>query len=67
MASVNHYDIQRTIDIFGSVDGRDLGSVGGEVQRIVNANRPRLVRGSEMLVRGQLETMRASFRGWWRG
>ena len=63
MASVNHYDIQRTIDIFGSVDGRDLGSVGAEVERIVNANRPRLVRGSEMLVRGQLETMRASFRG----
>ncbi len=42
---------------------RDLGSVGADVERIVNANRKRLVRGSEMLVRGQLETMRASFRG----
>ncbi len=63
MASVNHYDIQRTIDIFGAVDGRDLASVGNEVERIVNAHRPRLARGSEMVVRGQLETMHTSFTG----
>ncbi len=63
MAVVNHYDIQRTIDIFSSVDGRDLASVGNEVQRIVDANRKNLVRGSEMLVRGQVDTMRKSFSG----
>ncbi|SPE41367.1 Acriflavin resistance protein [Candidatus Sulfopaludibacter sp. SbA3] len=63
MAVVNHYDIQRTIDIFGSVDGRDLASVGTEIDRIVDANRRRLVRGSEMLVRGQVDTMRKSFSG----
>jgi multidrug efflux pump subunit AcrB len=63
MAVVNHYDIQRTIDIFGSVDGRDLASVGREVQRIVDANRGGLVRGSEMLIRGQVETMYKSFAG----
>jgi multidrug efflux pump subunit AcrB len=63
MASVNHYDIQRTIDIYGSVDGRDLAGVGGEVQKLVDANRQKLVRGSEMLIRGQVETMRTSFAG----
>ncbi len=63
MAVVNHYDIQRTIDIFGAVDGRDLASVGDEVERIVTANKKQLVRGSEMLVRGQLDTMRKSFTG----
>jgi multidrug efflux pump subunit AcrB len=63
MASINHYDIQRTIDIYGGVDGRDLAGVGADVQRIVDANRPNLVRGSEMLIRGQLETMRTSFAG----
>jgi multidrug efflux pump subunit AcrB len=63
MAVVNHYDIQRTVDIFGAVDGRDLASVGAEIDRIVNANRRRLVRGSEMLVRGQVDTMRKSFSG----
>lgn len=63
MAVVNHYDIQRTIDIFGGVDGRDLASIGAEIDRIINANRRRLVRGSEMLVRGQVDTMRKSFSG----
>jgi multidrug efflux pump subunit AcrB len=63
MASVNHYDIQRTIDIYGGVDGRDLAGVGAEVRRIVDANRPNLVRGSEMLIRGEVETMRTSFAG----
>ncbi len=63
MASVNHYDIQRTIDIFGDVDGRDLASVAAEVDRIIGAERPHLVRGSEIQVRGQVETMRKSFSG----
>ena len=63
MSTVNHYDIQRTVDIYGAVDGRDLASVGNEVERIVNANRRNLVRGSEMLVRGQVETMKDSFAG----
>ena len=63
MSSVNHYDIQRTIDIYGAVDGRDLASAGAEVDRIVNANRSRLVRGSELIIRGQLDTMQKSFAG----
>jgi len=63
MASVNHYDIQRVIDIYGGVDGRDLAGVAREIQQIVDANRKNLVRGSEMLVRGQVETMRTSFVG----
>jgi multidrug efflux pump subunit AcrB len=63
MAVVNHYDIQRTIDIFSSVDGRDLASVGAAVDRIVDASRGSLVRGSEILLRGQVDTMRKSFAG----
>ncbi|HTX36959.1 MAG TPA: efflux RND transporter permease subunit [Bryobacteraceae bacterium] len=63
MSSVNHYDIQRTIDIFAAVDGRDLASVGAAVDGIVDGNRKNLVRGSEMLVRGQVDTMHKSFTG----
>ncbi|MCC6341961.1 MAG: efflux RND transporter permease subunit [Bryobacterales bacterium] len=61
MANVDHYNIQRAVDIYGGVDGRDLGSVGEEVERIVDANRKNLVRGSEMNLRGQVATMRSSF------
>jgi len=63
MSAVNHYDIQRTIDIYGAADGRDLAGVGADVERIVNANRGRLIRGSEMLIRGQVDTMKKSFTG----
>jgi len=63
LASVNHYDIQRVVDIFGGVDGRDLAAVGREVQKIVDDNRRNLVRGSEMLIRGQVDTMQKSFSG----
>jgi len=61
MATVDHYNIQRVVDIYSGVDGRDLGSVGDEVERIVDANRKNLARGSEMVLRGQVATMRASF------
>jgi len=63
MAVVSHYDIQRVIDIFGAVQDRDLGGVAAEVRRIVDANRPKLPRGSRMIVRGQIETMQSSFQG----
>ncbi len=63
MAVVDHYDIQRVVNIFGAVDGRDLSSVADEVDRIVDASRKDLARGSQIVIRGQVETMRASFIG----
>jgi multidrug efflux pump subunit AcrB len=63
MAVVNHYNIHRVIDIFGSVEGRDLGSAGNDIARIVDANRKNLPRGSTVTIRGQLETMKSSYLG----
>ena len=67
IASVDHYDIQRVVDIYASVDGRDLGGVAREVARVVDGNRKNLVRGSEMVIRGQVETMRTSYIGLYEG
>jgi multidrug efflux pump subunit AcrB len=63
MATVSHYNIRRVIDIFGSVQDRDLGSVSRDVQRIVDANRKSLPRGTFISVRGQAETMRGAYSG----
>jgi multidrug efflux pump subunit AcrB len=63
MGVVSHYNSQRVIDIFGSVQGRDLGGVADDVDRIVEASRKALPRGSEIAVRGQVQTMRSSFSG----
>ena len=42
MAVVSHYNIQRTIDLFGAVQDRDLGSVSTDINRIINASRKSL-------------------------
>ena len=62
-ALVSHYDIQRVIDIFGSVQDRDLGAVGRDITRIVDANRKDLPRGMKVTIRGQYQTMQDSFTG----
>jgi multidrug efflux pump subunit AcrB len=63
MATVSHYDITPVIDIYGSVQGRDLGAVAREIDRIVKSKQKDLPRGSRMTVRGQIETMRSSYYG----
>ena len=57
MAVVSHYNIQRAIDIFGNVQDRDLGGVATDINRIVEKAREKLPRGSQMIVRGQIDTM----------
>jgi CzcA family heavy metal efflux pump len=63
MEVVSHYNIRRVIDIYAAVQGRDLGAVGREVTRIVDANRKLLPRGSFVTVKGQLQAMRTSYEG----
>jgi multidrug efflux pump subunit AcrB len=62
-AVVSHYDARPVIDIYGSVDGTDLGTVSDAVHRQLEAVRHELPRGSNLTVRGQIETMRTSFNG----
>jgi multidrug efflux pump subunit AcrB len=63
MQVINHYNIRRTLDIYGAVQGRDLGSVSKEIDKIVAANRKSLPRGAFVRVRGQIETMKTSYFG----
>src|SRR5579863_5125436 len=63
LAVVNHYNIHRVIDIFGGVEGRDLGAAGNDISRIVDADRKNLPRGSSVVIRGQYETMKSSYTG----
>ena len=63
MAVVSHYNVAPVIDIFGAVAGRDLGGVAGDINKIIDATRQQLPRGSRVVVRGQVQTMRASYVG----
>jgi multidrug efflux pump subunit AcrB len=63
MAVVSHYNVQPVIDVFGAVQGRDLGAVARQMQPILDASRTALPRGSQVFLRGQVETMASSFTG----
>jgi multidrug efflux pump subunit AcrB len=58
---VSHYDIQPVIDIYGSVQGRDLGGVARDLNKIVQESKA--PQGTRVVVRGQIQTMRSSYIG----
>jgi multidrug efflux pump subunit AcrB len=62
-ASISHFNSQPMINVYASVDGRDLGAVSEEVFKQVGALEKDLPRGSHIVVRGQVQTMRNSFIG----
>lgn len=61
--TVSHYNARPLIDIYGAVNGTDLASVAKQIDRIVAENKKDLPRGSQIFVRGQIDTMRRSFVG----
>jgi multidrug efflux pump subunit AcrB len=63
LATVTHYDIQPVIDIYGNIDNTDLRSVADKIRVILNKHQKELPRGSHMVIRGQVQTMRSSFIG----
>jgi multidrug efflux pump subunit AcrB len=63
----DHYNIRPVINIYGAVDGKDLGYVSDHIQKLVDASKKDLPRGSFINVRGQVTTMHASFTGLYAG
>jgi multidrug efflux pump subunit AcrB len=62
-AEVSHYNVAPAVDVYASVDGRDLAGVAKDTQKMIASFKKQLPRGTEMTVRGQVETMGSSFRG----
>jgi multidrug efflux pump subunit AcrB len=62
-AVVSHYNIRPVVDVYVSVQGADLASVASQVQALVDEMRPALPRGSQVTIRGQVQTMQSSFIG----
>jgi CzcA family heavy metal efflux pump len=62
-AVVNHYNVQPVIDVYASTQGRDLGGVASDIMKALKPFQNNLPRGTRIVVRGQIETMRSSFFG----
>ena len=62
-AVVSQYNIQPVIQIYGTTQGRDLGAVAADVQKIIDENKDSAPRGARVLLMGQVQTMNAAFGG----
>jgi len=60
---VNHYAVQPVIDVYSSTQDRDLGGVAAETDKIIKEFNGHLPRGTHIVLRGQVSTMRSSFIG----
>lgn len=61
--NITHYNVLPTFDVLANVQGTDLGALSSAVERIVDEAKRSLPRGSSIAIRGQVESMNASFHG----
>jgi CzcA family heavy metal efflux pump len=62
-ATVNHWNVAPVIDVYASTQDRDLGAVAADTDKILKTFDGHLPRGTHIVVRGQVATMRSSFFG----
>src|SRR4029434_2418894 len=62
MQSINHYTVQRVVDVNANIDGRDLGGVAAEIKKIIAEEQKNLPSTVKIFLRGQNEVMETSFR-----
>ncbi len=60
-AIVSHYDIRSVVNIYATVQDRDLGGVAADVQKIVDDARADLPKGATVAIRGQVATMASAY------
>ncbi len=56
---VNHVNIRRVIDVYANVEGRDIGSVARDIQRLLE--RLQLPEGYKVTLAGEVASMQESF------
>src|SRR5262249_17574242 len=56
-----HHNVQPVVDIYGAVQGRDLGALSADIDRILQETRKDVPRGSYVVLRGQVQTMTSAY------
>ncbi|UAK25954.1 efflux RND transporter permease subunit [Sphingomonas nostoxanthinifaciens] len=62
-AVVSHYAVQSSYDIYATTQGRDLGAVAGDIQKLLDATVKDQPKGSTVRLMGQVQTMNTAFTG----
>jgi len=60
-AVVSHYNVQPVIDIFATPQGRDLGALASDIQKVIHDTAKDLPRGASVALRGQVGTMTSAY------
>jgi multidrug efflux pump subunit AcrB len=63
LGTVSHYDIQPVLDIYANVEGTDLGSVTRKIEAVIAKHKNDVPHGTQIVLRGQSETMTKSYIG----
>jgi multidrug efflux pump subunit AcrB len=63
MAVVSHYDVSPVFDVYANVQHRDLGAVAADIDMVLDSLRPSLPKGTTLVMRGQVASMRESYKG----
>jgi multidrug efflux pump subunit AcrB len=62
-AVVSQYDIRPMVQILTTTEGRDLGAVAEDIQKIVDEARSELPKGATAVLLGQVRTMNSAYSG----
>jgi multidrug efflux pump subunit AcrB len=62
-AVVSQYNIQTLVQIYGTTQGRDLGAVAADIQKIIDETAKEVPKGSQVALIGQVRTMNKAFSG----
>ena len=62
-AVISHFNVEPVMDVYASTQGRDLGGVASDTIKVIDKFKSRLPRGTRLVLRGQVQTMRDSFQG----
>jgi len=62
-AVVDQYDIQSVVQIYAATQGRDLGAVAADVQKLIDGTASQQPKGSHVVLLGQVQTMNSAFSG----
>ena len=62
-AVVTHYNIQPTLDLYANIQGRDLGSVAADVQKVIDGAADLRPKGATISLHGQIDALHEAFSG----
>jgi multidrug efflux pump subunit AcrB len=62
-AVISQYDIQWLVQIYATTQGRDLGAIATEVNKVIADTKKDVPKGSSVFLLGQVQTMNSAFSG----